>query len=265
MEAGIIRSLILEAKLAEKPSGLKITDITEAVISLAIKKKLLDRRPQYVALKALEDEIYDMVWGLISEGVYTPTFGTRDPDLPHLRATQYGKKCFQAGELTPHDPDQYLARVKKDCPGIDDITLLYLSEALSTFRAGNFLATAVMVGVAAEQTLLRLAASSLAALDTSQKQQKFRAATHGKGAKQKHEELMTRLKSPVTSFPKSLGMNLEQHLGGIYDLIRQTRNDTGHPTGRKLERYETNALLLLFSTYCKTAHELMDWLGKNKI
>lgn len=58
---------------------------------------------------------------------------------------------------------------------------------------------------------------------------------------------------------------LTQQINGIYDLIRRTRNDAGHPTGKRMERDETHALLLLFPTYCKTVHELMEWLGKNQI
>ena len=53
--------------------------------------------------------------------------------------------------------------------------------------------------------------------------------------------------------------------GGIYELIRRTRNDAGHPTGKQMERYETHALLLLFPTYCRTAHDLMDWLAVNAV
>jgi hypothetical protein len=58
---------------------------------------------------------------------------------------------------------------------------------------------------------------------------------------------------------------LTQHIDGIYDLIRRTRNDAGHPTGKRMERSETHALLLLFPTYCETADKLMDWLKTNKI
>ena len=58
---------------------------------------------------------------------------------------------------------------------------------------------------------------------------------------------------------------LTQHIDGIYDLIRRTRNEAGHPTGKRMERYETHALLLLFPTYCKTVHNLTVWLATNKM
>lgn len=186
-------------------------------------------------------------------------------NLPHLRLTEYGKKCVAAREITPHDPDDYLGRLKKRCPRIDPITLLYLGEALQTFRTGNHLATAVMIGVAAEQTLLLLTERVHASLNTPDRQKKFRESTNGKPIRKKHSEVQARLASPVTPIPSNLGDVLEQQLDGIYDLIRRTRNDVGHPTGRLLDRYETHALLQLFPTYCGTVHDLIDWLGVNKI
>jgi len=86
-----------------------------------------------------------------------------------------------------------------------------------------------------------------------------------KKAKVQHDEVLTRLRSPGTPLPAELGSVLTQHIDAIYDLIRRTRNDAGHPTGKRMERDETHALLLLFPTYCKTVHDLMDWLAKNQI
>src|SRR5207249_6002608 len=124
MDSAIVRTLILNAKLTEKPGGLQLNDIVEAVISLAIKKKLLSRRPRFQAEKNLQDKICEVIWGLILEGVYTPGVSLQTPNLPYLRATEYGRKCFQAGDVTPHDPDQYLDRLKSQSPGIDDVTLM---------------------------------------------------------------------------------------------------------------------------------------------
>jgi hypothetical protein len=66
--------------------------------------------------------------------VYTPGTAMQTPNLPFLPVTEYGRKCFEAGELTAHDPDDYLRRLKAACPSIDDITLLYTGEALDAFR-----------------------------------------------------------------------------------------------------------------------------------
>ena len=197
------------------------------------------------------------------EGVHAPGRSMQHPNLPYLRVTEYGQKCFDAGELTAHDPDDYLRRLKTACPTMDEITLLYTGEALDTFRVGKHLASAVMIGVAAENMLLRLVAAVQVALNTPQRQAQFEKNTKTKSAKTQHDEALKMLGS--APLPPELGYVLTQHIEGIYDLIRRTRNGAGHPTGKRLERDETHALLLLFPTYCKTVHDLIDWLGKNQI
>jgi hypothetical protein len=122
-----------------------------------------------------------------------------------------------------------------------------------------------MIGVAAEKMLLRLVDSVHTALDSAQKQTKFQQETMGKKSKKQHDEVLKRLTSPAKPLPAELESVLTQHIDAIYDLIRRTRNDAGHPTGRRMERDETHALLLLFPTYCKTVHELSEWLSKNQI
>lgn len=267
MDASQIRLLILTTKWDDAGStAFTSAFIHEAVVQTALQKKLLDRKPDHNAATALEKAVFDVVWELILEGVFAP--GSRlynANQLPHLHITEYGRKCFDAGQLTPHDADGYLERIKKDNPRIDAITLMYLGEALHTFRSGNHLATAVMVGVAAENILLKLVDAVQAALDTTARQTKFEQMTKGKKAKDLHDEVLVRIKSPAKPLPIALSPVVQRHLNGIFDLIRESRNDAGHPTGRRMERSETQALLLLFPVYCKTAHDLMDWLVTNKI
>src|SRR5438046_566658 len=158
LESSVIRHLILKAKLTgEGPgSSFQISDIVRAVVETAVRNGALRETPNLEYSNPLADKITEVIWELIIEGVYTPGTGMQTPNLPFLRATEHGRKCFEAGELTAHDPDDYLLRLKTACPSVDDITLLYTGEALDTFRAGNHLASAVMIGVAAEKMLLRL-------------------------------------------------------------------------------------------------------------
>ena len=267
LESSLIRHLILKAKLTGggAASNLQMFDIVRAVGHMAVEMSLLDEAPRPEYFDPLVDKIVAVIWELIMEGVYTPGTGMPNSNLPFLRATEHGRKCFEAGELTAHDPDDYLKRLRTACPSIDETTLLYTEEALDTFRVGKHLAATVMIGVAAENMLFRLVDAVHAALNTPQRQGTFENCTKGKVAKKQHDEVLKRLASPATPLPAELGSVLTQHIDAICDLIRRTRNDAGHPTGKRMERYETHALLLLFPTYCKTVHDLMDWLAKNQI
>ena len=261
LDSALIRQLIFATKLGNG----QISDIVRNVLYAAAYKGLLEQVPDLHYENPLANKISSVVWELVLEGIYAPGAGMQQPNLPFLRATEYGLKCFEAGELTAHDHDGYLERLRATCQGIDDITLLYVDEALDTFRARRLLASVVMIGVAAENMLLRLVGAVQSALDSSAKKTKFESATKDKKAKRLHDEVLSRLSSPTTPLPEELGSVLTQHIDGIYDLIRRTRNDAGHPTGRRMDRSETHALLLLFPTYCKTVHNLMDWLNKNQI
>jgi len=104
------------------------------------------------------------------------------------------------------------------------------------------------------------------ALDTPQKQQKFAADTKVKPIKRVYAEVQNRLDPVMERI--SAGLNKEDigaELSGVFDLIRKTRNDAGHPTGRIMEREEAFALLQLFPSYCKVSHDVIDWLKTEKI
>jgi hypothetical protein len=261
LDSATIRRLILKSKL----NGGQLSDIGVHVVHLAMQEGLLSTAPDLSYGHPLAEKITAVVWELIIEGIYTPGTGMQTPNLPFVRVTAYGRKCFEAGELTAHDPDDYLRRLKAMCPSIDETTLLYTGEALDTFRVGKHLAATVMIGVAAESMLLRLVAAVHSALDTVQRRAKFEKDTKGKGARTQHDEVLKVLRSSANPLPAKLGYVLTQQIDGIYDLIRRTRNEAGHPTGRRLEREEAHALLLLFPTYCKTVHDLMEWLATNTI
>ena len=260
LESSVVRSLILNSRFANSPL-FQFDDITDQVISAALAAKLITRRPEHLTLGRLHAKVCDCVWGLIVEGVFAP-----EDKLPFLRVTEYGQECLERGELLPHDPDGYLSRLKAQCPSVDEVVLMYLGEALGTFRTGNHLATAVMVGVASEHILNLLSDVLCSALSTPDKQERFKRDIAKSKAKQKHDVIMARLNSVAPPLPRDLNEDLDLHLRGSYNtIIRPTRNDAGHPTGRRLDRADANALLMLFPKYCKTAYDLMGWLSKTKI
>jgi hypothetical protein len=260
LESSVIRSLIVNSRFANSPN-FQFDHIVDQVASAALAKKLIAKRPELNTLERFRAKVCDCVWGLIVEGVFAPGH-----QHPYLRVTEYGEKCLEKGELLPHDQNGYLTRLKSACPSIDDVVVMYLAEALGTFRTGNYLATAVMVGVASEQVLNLLADAVRDALSTPEKQEKFKREMSKFRAKQKHDAIIARLNSSATALPSGLREDLELHLQASYNaIIRPTRNDVGHPTGRRLDRAEANVLLMLFPKYCETAYQLVRWLSQNQV
>jgi hypothetical protein len=263
-----IRSLMLTINFDSLASGaLTLGRIGEIVHGLAVDKRILERKLEFNAANDLERIIREVAWEFVVQGIFAPGAGPgySSTDFPHLHLTDYGRECLRAKEIIPEDPDNYLKGVSGYGAAVDSTTLLYLGEALSSFQHRNFLSTVVMVGVAAESVLLKLVDAITVALPTTERKEKFAKETDTIKTQRIHDAVVNRLKSSQTPFPPDLQDVWEGHIDGIFDIIRRTRNDSGHPKGRRMERDETRALLLLFPPYCKTAHALIEWLKTNSI
>jgi hypothetical protein len=184
---------------------------------------------------------------------------------PFYRVTEYGLKVLETQEYVPHDPEGYLARLKTAIPEVDEIILRYLEQALECYRRDLCLAAAVMVGCAAEKALLLLIETFGNALTDGNKKAKYEKETHGRMIGRKYEALWKRLQPLANSLPDNLGDDLEVLLNQIFYLIRTTRNDAGHPTGKPVERETVFAELALFPKYCRRVYELIDHFQNNSV
>ena len=51
----------------------------------------------------------------------------------------------------------------------------------------------------------------------------------------------------------------------IYEMIRNNRNDAGHPKGININREELYANIIVFRNYLKKIYNTINWLERNKI
>lgn len=252
---------------------LQLSDIGLYVRGKAVAAGILEQRPyiaNYDIPSSIADPLREILWQLIIQGIIVPGVGmggaTGEAGLPFFQITDWGKRCLEIGEFLPYDTGEFIARLKSKVPSVDQVVLLYLTEALQCFRAGTYLGSAVMVGVASEKILIVLRDAIQSALDTQQKKTKFSADTTGKSVKRLFEEIQKRLDPVLEQICSALNKeDINAELGGVFDLIRKTRNDAGHPTGRSIEREEAFALLQLFPAYCKSSYDVIGWLKTNPI
>ncbi|WP_188760804.1 hypothetical protein [Edaphobacter acidisoli] len=147
---------------------------------------------------------------------------------------------------------------------VSPTVLLYMTESLNSFRGASYLGSAVMFGVAAETALLALRDAVHSALDTQQKKDKFKADTNGRPAKRIYVEIRKRLDSLLRQISSDLGMeDISAELTGIFDLIRKTRNEAGHPTGRKLSGKKLSLSCSFFR--CIVTLPMQLWIGSPAI
>lgn len=220
--------------------------------------------PEYKSHDALK--LYEIFWELLIQGVLAPGYNSSNLNLPFIHVTEYGKRCLEANTILPQDPDGYLERLQRLVgQPLDPIVLTYVRESLLTFLGGHYLSSTVMLGVASEQcTDLLIEAYSNSISDTSKKSTFVKKVDQaGRSVKGRFDTLRNDLLA--LSLPTELKDALDIQLSGIFTLIRYSRNDAGHPTGRIVDRDMAHGNLLLFSQYCKRVYELTGYFKVNTV
>jgi hypothetical protein len=210
------------------------------------------------SLSNADKEIFlEVFWGLFREGVITLGMNDSNREFPWFRVSAFGQRIL-ANQDTYffHDVSTYEGLIRKEIPQIDAVTVVYLKEAMQAFRAGAILASTVMLGVATEHTFELL-------LDTAAAN-----ATWGtKFAKAKSERMIlskvTRFKAVLdgnlAAFTAPMREDLDTHFTGILSVIRNFRNQSGHPSGQIISREQCYVLLQLFVPYAKKMYQLRDF------
>ena len=181
--------------------------------------------------------------------------------FPRYHLTEYGEKVISATEYQPHDPEGYLSRLKTDIPEIDEVIIRYLEESLSCYRKNLLFAAAVMLGCAAEKAVILLVQAYGDSLSDPEDKTKYENETKSFIISQKWKALWKRLEPTSTSLPEPLREDLGTILERVFDIIRTTRNDAGHPTGKTIERETVHANLLLFPIFSKRVYGLIRYFS----
>jgi hypothetical protein len=208
----------------------------------------------------IADQVREIIWELAFQGIIVPGIdsGTQS-SLPWFKITEWGKHSLERGEYLPHDATLYVERLRRELPLVDESIVLYITEALKCFRFGAFIASAVMVGVAAERMILVLKEGVSNRLDSEDKKKRFESAASDT-IKRLYTATWKRLEPVREQMPDGLREAIGVELAAIFEVVRRTRNESGHPTGIKIDRHEAEALLLLFPTHIKTVYAVIDWL-----
>jgi len=232
----------------------KARGFPQTVINDFYKEQRLSREDDHT-LRVLLSEL--AVAGII---VFGRSLG-QDPTLPAFQITEHGKKCLKEGGITPYDPQGYLDYLKTQASkAADDTVLRYIGESLECLRSTCFMACVVMLGGATEQVFLLLAQALHDAMNDPTRQKSFEKKVLNEwGLKKRFDGFrgeMARIRTACL-LPKDLEEDLDLKLDGIFSLLRQSRNDAGHPSGRTVTARDAHGNLLLFPTYCKRAHDLI--------
>ncbi len=203
-----------------------------------------------------ETEVWEALWGLVGEGlVYLDTAGQGSgTDNWQWRLSSDGRRIANGGSWEPRDPEGYLDRVRRQIPDLDELVELYLTEALQSFNGRCFLATSVMLGVAAERAFLVMAACYAASSVPGSRAMAKELARPRGNYFALWTEFRNRIEPVRQDLPNGLADSLT--LDAVADLIRLTRNEVGHPTGRQIDEDTARVHLTIAPTYLRKMRAL---------
>jgi hypothetical protein len=206
------------------------------------------------------DLLFEVFSTLIREGILIMGLNELNAQFPWFRVSQFGKRVIENRD--PYffeDVAGYEAQVKTQIPSIDPATLIYLKEAVQSFKVGCVLASSVMLGVSAEHTFNKL-------LETIQNNsthyETYKNVFNETTLLRKLNKFRNILDQNKGTLPPAVKEDLDINFSGIMSVIRNFRNDAGHPTGRIISRDQSYILLQLFIPYCKQVYQLIDEFKK---
>lgn len=266
-----LRSLALEA--FKKSPETQYLGLCNLVAELAVQKGLA-ANPQegivtfgasYQLNSHDEDRIREIIWDLIVSRLVTIGINSSNPNWPWLKLTEYGRQVVNSVLPTPHDPSGYLSRLQKEVPKIDNVIFTYLEESLRTYNIGALLSSTITLGCASEKALLILIEAFGNAIQNAKRKQKFEADTRGRLIKRQFDVFVQNLNGIKGNLPGDIIDGVDTMLLGIFEMIRNYRNDAGHPSGKSISREQVYANLQVFIAYCKKVYQLKDFFERNGV
>jgi hypothetical protein len=205
-----------------------------------------------------QEEIRAALWELVIRGMLFPR-AIHDEDNTFFTITSHGREVLEATEPTPYDPHNFLRRVSEGSPILEPETFAFLSEAVTCFLHGHNRAAAVMTGLASENEVLALIELYFRSLQGEEKRSFEHGINRARNLKQKFDVLYADLYQQRGALPNGLG-EVDVWLNGVFQLIRLTRNDAGHPIGAEPAREAIYANLNLFLVYARNLSALKEHL-----
>ncbi len=248
-EPDAIRSVILEVieELRSQHDNLQVAGI----IQYASRK--LPRPHDMEAERALLASLYE----LFRTGYLSWGHNHSNPAPPWCHVTAVGRRALAQRSRDPANPEGYLAHLRSRAE-IDPVAASYVAEALNTFNAACFKATAVMVGAAAERLVLEVRDALVDRL------QVLGQPVPSGLTDWRIKRVLSTLESTVAvrrdSMPPALLERFEANWPSFTHQVRTARNDAGHPVSVEPVTPEgVHASLLIFPELAELAKQIEAW------
>jgi len=250
MDGEVLRQAVLEevARLSARGSELQSGSVLQAaaqrlgIIGISVQ----DTEHQQALLTFWHDLFRSgyLAWGL----------NLSNPSPPFCHLTEQGRQALSHISRDPLNPSGYLSSLRSRVT-LSDIVNSYIEEALRTWNADCYKATAVMIGVASESMILEIRDVLSARMD-SLGQTKPADLMHWI-VKKVLDAIEGILGPKKSAMDRDLADVFEAYWPAFTQQIRTIRNDTGHPKSADPVRQDSvHAALLIFPELASLAERL---------
>jgi len=213
--------------------------------------------------KQYEEVILDLIQEMINNSIIRPF--TRSNGFSLFKLTAYGRECIETENLLLYDPDEYIKELKKQIPKIDEITIRYMKESITTYHKDCLLSSTITLGTASENCMLLLIEAFAKAISDPEKREKFHKKIDGLFINAKYKKFREQFNSIEKFLPAALQEGIDPQIDNIFNFIRINRNEAGHPTGTSLSKKEILAFHQIFADYAKKIYSLIDYFSNNPV
>lgn len=196
-----------------------------------------------------QDEVWEALWSLAGDGLIYLNPSGQGSDNWRWRLSKIGQHAAEGGSWEPRDPDGFLVRLRREIPDLDNLVEMYFAEALGAFSGRCYLASSVMLGVAAERSF-EITAEAYADSAVPGAEGVAKALQNSRSSYfAKWTEFRKRIEPVRNQIPDDLADPIM--LDAVANLIRLTRNEAGHPSGRRVDEDTARSHLTITPLYLK--------------
>jgi hypothetical protein len=258
--------------LAQATDKLSFFDICKSISALAVEKNLIENPYQgeglysYDTKPSSKERVLPLLWELVGQNVLYPILPESPPNPLFFGITEYGRKVISTNGPIPHDPDGYLAYLRREIPDLNGVIFRYVEESIRAYNINMLLSSTIAIGCAAEKALLLLFEVFIDYLPAGNVKKNFSTKTNDKIAiTAKFEEfkkIMSAERGNIND--KELADNADVVLNGLFNVLRQSRNSAGQPTAVEIGKGQAFANLQAFILYCKRVYALINYFKENR-
>ena len=217
-------------------------------------------------------DVYAAFWQLVQQGIIIPGQqrngyfqrggNTSFNGFPYFEITAYGDEVLAnlATDADPADAADYIHKLQTRAPWLNETVLRYIGESIATFNNQHYLASAVLLGVAAETLLEQLydVLGTHLAVGASEYASKLQAK---RWASQRLEYARSRMRPHLIEFPTEFQGRVDQYLDMLAQVIKMSRDDVGHGRPLRVDRELAKMNLIAFPVLAGIIDELIRGLA----